>query len=361
MIETSPKESLTHYAAKIRRGEVVAFPTETVYGLGADAWNADAVARIFELKGRPPDNPLIVHVNSESMVETLVSEISDDAKQLMERFWPGPLTIIFPKRPEVLDIVTAGIPTVAIRMPDHPIPLRLISEAGPIAAPSANTSGRPSPTRAEHVHHDFGNEVPVIEGGSCQYGLESTVLDLSQGPYTILRPGHITQSELEQVLKKPVRMAPYHSADSADHIRSGDTPRSPGMKYTHYAPDARVRWMTHEELPFPDPPAEKTLYLLHRDLADVPETAGDNRGSHQDHQQNIQKPGEGWSSSTAESEAEQQIFHYRQDYIEMARDLYDRFRMADLKGFHEVAIEPFPAWHEALEALVNRIRKAIGA
>lgn len=338
MIDTKPDISLSQYAEEIRRGNVLAFPTETVYGLGADAWNADAVARIFELKGRPPDNPLIVHVNSIDMAVTLASEISEDARRLMERFWPGPLALILPKRPEVLDIVTAGLPTVAIRMPDHPIPLRLIEEAGPIAAPSANTSGRPSPTRAEHVRQDFGSEVPVIEGGSCQYGLESTVLDLSIRPYTILRPGYITQSALEQELRQPVRLLSSHpvkpagiSGDTSPPGISGDTPRSPGMKYTHYAPDARVRWMRPEELPRPDLPSHDTLYLLHRIRPDDPPLP---KNEH--------------------------IIHYRENHTEMGRDLYDRFRMADMNGFSEIAIEPFSDSNEAVEALLNRIRKAIG-
>ncbi len=329
MIDIQPDISLSNYAEALRKGKVIAFPTETVYGLGADAWNADAVARIFHLKGRPPDNPLIVHVNSIEMAGSLAAEISEDARRLMNRFWPGPLALILPKRPEVLDIVTAGLPTVAIRMPDHPIPLRLIEEAGPIAAPSANTSGRPSPTRVEHVRQDFGAEVPVIEGGSCQYGLESTVLDLSIRPYTILRPGHITQSELEQELHQPVRLISSHSTNFTD--LSGNTPRSPGMKYTHYAPDARVRWMQPHELPLPDDLTRSTLYLLHRirpNSAPYPET--------------------------------DQLIHYRENYTEMGRDLYDRFRMADLNRFAEIAIEPFTDSNEAVEALLNRIRKAIG-
>ncbi len=333
MVETKPDISLSKYAEQLRNGIVIAFPTETVYGLGADAWNADAVARIFELKGRPPDNPLIVHVNSVEMAGTLAAEISDDAKRLMERFWPGPLAIILPKRPEVLDIVTAGLPTVAIRMPDHPIPLRLIAEAGPIAAPSANTSGRPSPTRAEHVRQDFGLDVSIIEGGSCQYGLESTVLDLSERPYTVLRPGHVTQSDIEEVLLQPVRMTamPAASGTGAGSREAPSPPRSPGMKYTHYAPDARVRWMRHDELPVPLQPSENTLYLLHQ-----------------------VRNGNGPSNPAGK------IIRYDGIYEEMARDLYDRFRMADLKGFEEVAIEPFSTYPESAEALLNRIRKAIG-
>ncbi|MEX0681294.1 MAG: L-threonylcarbamoyladenylate synthase [Balneolales bacterium] len=334
MIESKPDISLTKFSEALRNGEVVAFPTETVYGLGADAWNADAVARIFALKGRPPDNPLIVHVGSVEMVSSLAVKISDDALQLMERFWPGPLTIIFPKRAEVLDIVTAGLPTVAVRMPDHPIPLRLISLAGPLAAPSANTSGRPSPTRAEHVYQDFGDDVPVIDGGSCQYGLESTVIDLSQIPYTVLRPGHITQSELEHALQQPVRMVASRPGDL-----SGAAPQSPGMKYTHYAPDAQVRWMKDSELPWPARPEKRTLYLLHR------ERSGNKPSS--------------FPTGPENSSPAYQIIHYRENYTEMARDLYDRFRMADLQGFEEVAIEPFQEAGDMTAALLNRMLKAI--
>ncbi|MBP3192909.1 L-threonylcarbamoyladenylate synthase [Natronogracilivirga saccharolytica] len=384
MVETHPEISLSRYAGQIRSGNVVAFPTETVYGLGADAWNADAVAQIFALKGRPPDNPLIVHVSSLEMAATLVTEISEDARRLMDRFWPGPLALILPKRPEVLDIVTAGLPTVAIRMPDHPIPLRLISEAGPIAAPSANTSGRPSPTRGEHVRQDFGKDVPVIDGGSCQFGLESTVLDLSERPYTVLRPGHITQSELEQVLLQPVRMGGFTeqsgpesgirgrvgSVRERDRSSSGDdnkafgghasAPRSPGMKYTHYAPDALVRWMHPEELPEPAFPAENTLYLLHQIRPE--ENKGENTSS-VSADRDIPVSGDSGSAdfgSMQNGATPGVIIRYDGDYQEMARDLYDRFRMADLQGFEEVAIEPFSSYPEEAEALLNRIRKAIG-
>ncbi|MDI6401259.1 L-threonylcarbamoyladenylate synthase [Balneolaceae bacterium ANBcel3] len=337
------KKSLSRFAEALRNGKVVAFPTETVYGLGASAWNADAIARVFTLKGRPPDNPLIVHINSTDMLDSLVLTISEDATKLFEAFWPGPLTLIFPKKPEVLDIVTAGIPTVAVRMPDHPVPLRLIAESGPLAAPSANTSGRPSPTRAEHVLQDFGNEIPVIEGGVCQYGLESTVLDLTSEPYTILRPGHVTQSELEQVLGKPVRV---HSPLPVDE--NGAAPRSPGMKYTHYAPNATVRWMDPEEVPA-EQDTHKTLYLLHQCEPHVEWTS---------------KSGQGAATASApdthiKRQIHSHIIHYQENYLEMARELYDRFRMADLKGYSEISIEPFSLTEETTVALRNRIMKAI--
>lgn len=320
--------SLEKAAALLKAGGVVAFPTETVYGLGADAWNPDAVAQIFTLKGRPPDNPLIVHVSSLGMVDKLAAEVNEDALRLMAEFWPGPLALIFPKRAEVLDIVTAGLNTVAVRMPDHPVPLRLIHETGPLAAPSANTSGRPSPTRSDHVVQDFEDRVPVLEGGVCQYGLESTVLDLSEKPYTILRPGHITQSAIEHILGMPVRVTRQTQERSTDEL----APKSPGMKYSHYAPDAGVRWMTPQELQRTQALLASTLYLVHRDREQI-----------------LPVP----SGVT--------LVHYHQNYQEMARDLYDRFRMADLQRFSEVAIEPFHAeTAEQTEALHNRIRKAIG-
>lgn len=330
MLQTQSDLSLQHYADLIRKGEVVAFPTETVYGLGADAWNSDAVAKIFQLKGRPQDNPLIVHVNSLEMAASFLSDFSEDARRLMEHFWPGPLAFILPKRPEVLDIVTAGLPTVALRMPDHPIPLHIITQTGPIAAPSANTSGRPSPTRPEHVRQDFGDELPVIEGGRCLYGIESTVLDLTQKPYTILRPGHIRQSELEQILLQPIKM--NHSACDEKIIStiSSTSPRSPGMKYTHYAPDARVRWMKREELAMAEKRDPHTLYLQH-----------------------------GTFYGEEELKESGNIIHYRSNYLEMARDLYDRFRMADRNNYAEIAIRPFDEEEESTAALRNRISKAI--
>lgn len=359
MVETQPEISLSHFAGMLRRGEVVAFPTETVYGLGADAWNADAVAGIFTLKGRPPDNPLIVHVADVETVELFAAEISDDARLLMEQFWPGPLALVFRKRPEVLDIVTAGLDTVAVRMPDHPVPLRLISEAGPIAAPSANTSGRPSPTRADHVRQDFRDEVSIIDGGSCQYGIESTVLDLTRKPYTILRPGGITQSDLEQVLRQPVRI---HRQD--DETTSEELPRSPGMKYTHYAPDARIRWMTASEITGAKPLSPETLYLLHRsDDYQVPGHSGEVSKTvvhYRGDSEMTVHPGEDSEKGGHYRGDIETAVHYHGDYREMARDLYDRFRMADLKGFREVAIEPFSTYQEDTEALLNRIRKAIG-
>lgn len=211
-------------AAALRRGEPVAFPTETVYGLGANALDPKAVRGIFEAKGRPDDNPLIVHVTGLAMLRRLVTELPPQARALAARFWPGPLTIVLPKKSSVPDIVTAGLSTVAVRVPDHPVALALIEAAGmPIAAPSANRSGRPSPTRAAHVATDFPGLL-VLDGGPARHGLESTVVALGDPP-RILRLGAIPFEELRAVL-------PGLTIATKARARA----ESPGMKHRHYAP-----------------------------------------------------------------------------------------------------------------------------
>lgn len=232
---TSPEpEVVAQAAATLRAGDVVAFPTETVYGLGANALDGEAVGRIFAAKGRPSDNPLIVHIADRSQLEGLVASVPEAAERLMARFWPGPLTLVMRKGPAVPPEVTGGLDTVGIRMPDHPVALALIRAAGvPIAAPSANTSGRPSPTAAEHVLEDLAGCIPVIlDGGETGVGVESTVLDVTTHPPMILRPGGLTREELEAAIG-PVALAP-----NLEGAEPCERPRSPGMKYRHYAPRA---------------------------------------------------------------------------------------------------------------------------
>ncbi|MDP4092426.1 MAG: L-threonylcarbamoyladenylate synthase [Bacillota bacterium] len=230
--------SKIRYSADIiRNGGLVAFPTETVYGLGANAYDENAVQNIFKAKGRPSDNPLIVHVSCIEEVPGLVLDMPSNASRLMDEFWPGPLTIIMRKSERVPYIVTAGINTVGIRMPSHPVALSLIREAGvPIAAPSANSSGKPSPTNAAHVITDLSGKVDVIiDSGISNVGLESTVLDITDDNPVILRPGGITPAQIEKVLGKV-------SIDPAI-LRKADAnfkPKAPGMKYTHYSPKADV-------------------------------------------------------------------------------------------------------------------------
>ena len=216
-----------HRAAKIiKEGGIVAFPTETVYGLGADAFNPLAVARIFEVKRRPYFDPLIVHVASPSNVEELVKEIPSNAKKLIERFWPGPLTVVLFKEEDIPDIVSAGLPTVAVRMPNHPMALALIKECKcPIAAPSANPFGYLSPTTAEHVRDQLGDQVDLIlDGGPCPVGVESTILSFLEEKPRLLRPGGVSLEEIESIVGK-VEISPIE-----------EKPSAPGMLPKHYAP-----------------------------------------------------------------------------------------------------------------------------
>ena len=219
-------------AVLLRGGEVVAFPTETVYGLGADATSAEAITKIFAAKGRPSDNPLIVHIGSTEQLSQVVSEIPETAQKLMDAFWPGPLTIILPKQAGIAENVTAGLSSVGVRIPAHPAALALLQSANiPIAAPSANVSGRPSPTQARHVADDLRGKIAgILDGGATEIGLESTVLDCTSTPPMILRPGGVTRAQIEAVIGSVVMAESLAEPESA--------PKSPGMKYTHYAPQA---------------------------------------------------------------------------------------------------------------------------
>lgn len=306
---------LDRYVELLKSGEVVAFPTETVYGLGADAWNPDAIQKVFDIKGRPADNPLIVHVGDIKNVADFAAEISEDAQKLMEAFWPGPLTLIFPKKPGVLDIITAGLDTVALRWPKHPLSQELIARAGPLVAPSANSSGKPSPTKAEHVQEDFGKDFPVIDAGKTDIGLESTVLDISKQPYQVFRPGAVSREDIKQTIGKEI-----FTADSAD---KNAVTKSPGTKYSHYTPEASVEWLDGS------PTEKNTLYLLHC-------RKFDHRAKN--------------------------IIHYQGNYRRMAHELYDRFRQADHRSLNAIIIEPFLDEQQQkplVQALHNRITKAL--
>lgn len=223
-------------AGLLKEGQVVAFPTETVYGLGADAMNEQAVRKIFAVKGRPSDNPLIVHIYEADQALLLARDISSMAFALMDAFWPGPFTAVLKKRETVPGIVTGGLDSVAVRMPEHPVALGIIRESGlVIAAPSANKSGRPSPTSARHVWDDLAGEIPlIVDGGQCRVGLESTVCDLRGQVPVILRPGGVTPGMIRSVAGD-VRLHP----GLLDEPAEGPVP-SPGMKYKHYAPKAKI-------------------------------------------------------------------------------------------------------------------------
>ncbi|MEO6699670.1 MAG: L-threonylcarbamoyladenylate synthase [Paraperlucidibaca sp.] len=234
----STQEEIVRAADILRRGGLAAFPTETVYGLGADASNERAVARIFTTKGRPADHPLIVHLAAADEMARWARDIPDVAWQLAECIWPGPLTLILKRAPGVLDAVTGGQDTIGLRVPDHPVALALLNAfGGGIAAPSANRFGRVSPTSAAHVLAEFGDAVDcVIDGGSCTVGLESTILDLSGEYPRVLRPGAVTPEMLTHILGEPLS------------ARTGDSPRTPGCLASHYAPDTPLRLIAPETI-----------------------------------------------------------------------------------------------------------------
>lgn len=239
-IEAQGRE-IAHAARLIRDGGLVAIPTETVYGLGANALDPDAVRRIYEAKGRPSDNPLIIHVPNKDWLKRYCLDVPETAYALADRFWPGPMTMILKRNPIVPDRTTGGLDTVGVRCPDHPVTLALIEAAGvPIAAPSANLSGRPSCTTAEHVMADVGGRIDcILDGGGCKVGVESTIIDLTSVPPRLLRPGGLPLEELEAVLGKV-------EVDDAvkRQMGEGEQPRAPGMKYRHYAPVAPVTVVT---------------------------------------------------------------------------------------------------------------------
>ncbi|MBM7585246.1 L-threonylcarbamoyladenylate synthase [Bacillus pakistanensis] len=315
----------------LKDNEVVAFPTETVYGLGANATSDVAVDKIFQAKGRPSDNPLIVHISASEQLNHLVEEIPETAQKLIEHFWPGPLTIIFKKKDGVFsNKVTAGLDTVAIRIPDHPIALALIAAANlPIAAPSANRSGRPSPTTATHVIEDLqGRIVGVVDGGETGVGVESTVVDCTGDHPLILRPGGVTREQLEEIVG---------TIEVDPSLKEGKgAPKSPGMKYTHYAPNA-------------------PLYLVKA-----------NREKFQSLIKNKQKEGLKVGVLTTEenkgafSEADVIIpCGKREDLLTVAHALYDTLRAFNSSDVDIIFSETFPEEGVGL-AIMNRLQKAAG-
>lgn len=230
------REQLDEAARLLGQGELVAFPTETVYGLGALATRDDSVKKVYAAKGRPSDNPLIVTVADEAMMRPYAKEVPERAEKLIKHFWPGPLTILLLAKEGALpESVTGGLPTVAFRCPDDQLTHDLIAKLGyPIVGPSANTSTKPSPTTAQHVYHDLKGKIAgIVDGGETEVGLESTIVDLSVNPAVVLRPGKITPEEISQVLGEEVLI-------NRGQVSDKDVPKAPGMKYRHYAPSAQV-------------------------------------------------------------------------------------------------------------------------
>ena len=242
LIESTDKKGIKDCAEHLKNGEVIGFPTETVYGLGCDARNGEAVKKVFEAKGRPADNPLICHIGDKSQIKDIVSEITPLAQKLIDSFMPGPITLVMKKSDSIADETTAGLDTVGVRMPSHPVANKFLKEAGiPVAAPSANLSGRPSPTSSRSVLEDMDGYIyAIIDGGDSEYGLESTVVDCTGTTPVILRPGAVTKADIDAVLNSDETVIAGGLADK-------ETPRSPGMKYRHYAPYAQVEIMQMPE------------------------------------------------------------------------------------------------------------------
>lgn len=252
-------ENISRAAKLLAAGEVVAVPTETVYGLAANAYDETAVRKIFSAKGRPQDNPLIVHIADFQDIYDLVSQVPAAAKKLADAFWPGPLTVILPKSDKIPDAVSAGLATVAVRYPSHPVAQAVIRESGvPLAAPSANRSGSPSPTNAKYVFDDMNGRIPLIlDGGSSQVGVESTVITLATEVPRVLRPGGVTVEQLREVLGEvEVDDAVFHQ------LKAGETAASPGMKYKHYAPKADITIVRGSLEQFKNYVADKDAFVL---------------------------------------------------------------------------------------------------
>ena len=331
------KEKITLAAEILRQGGVVAFPTETVYGLGANGLEQQAVEKIFQAKGRPSDNPLILHVASWEEVGKLVSAWPREAEILARKFWPGPLTMVLPKKGHIPSAVTAGLDTVAVRIPNHPVALALIRQAGiPLAAPSANLSGKPSPTTACHVLKDLWGKIDmIIDGGSTGIGLESTVIDLTTNVPLILRPGGVTLEELEKELGK-IEIDPALGKLLAKDL----TPRSPGMKYTHYSPDADVILLIGED--------QTKVQKKMKEMAISEEKKGKRVGL-----MIIGQVTEDFSASIVKS------MGLEGDLETIAANLYQLLREMDRQGVDLILVEGVN--YEGLGlAIMNRMEKAAG-
>lgn len=322
------KENINKAAEVIKNGGIVAFPTETVYGLGANALDEKAVARIFEKKGRPQDNPLIVHVDS-TVNARRIAEFSDKAEALAEKFWPGPLSMVL-LNIAIPPAVTAGLETVAVRMPDSDAALSLISASGvPIAAPSANRSGSPSPTRAEHVESDLGEGVMILDDGECSIGVESTVVDLTQDVPVVLRPGAITLDMIREALGDAIAASPSFEKEGP--------PPSPGMKYRHYAPKAAITVVEGNDVSV----AEAIKFLYDKDIkkGDSPLVLASRENKKYYGKRNLAVTGS------------------CNDAREAAKSLYALLRQADEEQYTSIYFEAIPKDGIGF-AVMNRIYKA---
>ena len=332
-INSIKDEALTKAADFIKNGGLVAFPTETVYGLGGDGLNSEAASKIYKAKGRPSDNPLILHINDQKMLHKIVNDVNSMAKKIMTAFCPGPITLILPKSDIVPSSVTGGLDTVAVRMPDNDIARELIRLSNtPIAAPSANISGRPSPTTAQAVYNDLHDRIDMIlDGGACHFGVESTIVDCTEDVPIILRPGAITKEMLEELF-------PVVKIDKAI-IGENVVPKAPGMKYKHYAPKANMILFEGSSAKMADAIANKIA----------------------DYEREGKKVGLVVSSEVAEKLQHENtaIYGNQEDLLTIASDIYECLRFFDDKDVDIILAEGTTDKGIGL-AIMNRLHKASG-
>ena len=369
------KEGISEAAEILKQGGLVAFPTETVYGLGGNGLDKEAAKKIYAAKGRPSDNPLILHVSSIEEVYPLVKALPEKAKKLMEAFWPGPLTLVLPKSDLVPKESTGGLETVALRSPENALTLDLIRACGfPIAGPSANLSGRPSPTEASHVFEDLGGRIEgILEDGAVGIGVESTIVDLSENCPTLLRPGAITIEDLEEVLGEKVAIDPTLLGKS---MAEGFTPKAPGMKYRHYAPKAEMILFKKKEEDETRSGQEEIAELIlsygEKELSDCPEkemkkSVAEAILSYGEKELSVSPEKRIWilcgedTASLYEGDGRftVQILGRREEPLSMPHNLFRLLRKADEEGAELILGECYSEEGVGF-ALMNRLKKAAG-
>ena len=369
------KEGISEAAEILKGGGLVAFPTETVYGLGGNGLDKEAAKKIYAAKGRPSDNPLILHVSSIEEVYPLVKALPEKAKKLMEAFWPGPLTLVLLKSDIVPEESTGGLETVALRSPENALTLELIRACGfPIAGPSANLSGRPSPTEASHVFEDLGGRIEgILEDGAVGIGVESTIVDLSEDCPTLLRPGAITIEDLEDVLGEKVAIDPTLLGKS---MAEGFTPKAPGMKYRHYAPKAEMILFKKKEEDETRSGQEETAKLIlsygGKELSDCPEkdvkkSVAKAILSYGEKELSVSPEKRIWilcgedTASLYEGDGRftVQILGRREEPLSMTHNLFRLLRKADEEGAELILGECYSEEGVGF-ALMNRLKKAAG-
>ena len=366
---------ISEAAEILKGGGLVAFPTETVYGLGGNGLDKEAAKKIYAAKGRPSDNPLILHVSSIEEVYPLVKALPEKAKKLMEAFWPGPLTLVLPKSDLVPKESTGGLETVALRSPENALTLSLIRACGfPIAGPSANLSGRPSPTEASHVFEDLGGRIEgILEDGAVGIGVESTIVDLSEDCPTLLRPGAITIEDLEEVLGEKVAIDPTLLGKS---MAEGFTPKAPGMKYRHYAPKAEMILFKKKEEDETRSGQEEIAELIlsygEKELSDCPEkemkkSVAEAILSYGEKELSVSPEKRIWilcgedTASLYEGDGRftVQILGRREEPLSMTHNLFRLLRKADEEGAELILGECYSEEGVGF-ALMNRLKKAAG-